>query len=261
MSQVLAITKREFNSYFKSAMGWVLFAIYAFVSGLYFSSMLMSNYIDISQILQFVRSLFFVLIPIMTMRSFSEDKKNGTEVLLATSPANTLQIVLGKYFGTVLMFLFVSSINIIYLIVTLALQGTVDIKYLGAVIAYLLTAFTYLAIGIFASSLTENQIIAAVISFVIFASFEILGALSSIFGTLVTSMFNQVDFMNLIPAGFDAKAGEAVTAAINWLNPANRLAGFTRGIFDLLTIVYFLSMIVVFLYITMQVVERRRWSQ
>lgn len=261
MNRIWAITKREFNSYFKSPMGWVLFAIYAFVSGLYFASMLMSNYIDIAQILQFVRSLFMILIPIMTMRAFSEDKKNGTEVLLATSPANTLQIVLGKYFGTVLMFLFVSSINIVYLLVTLALDGHVDIKFLGALIAYLLTAFTYLAIGVFASSLTENQIISAVISFVIFASFEIMGALSPIFGTLVTSMFNQVDFLNVIPPTFDAKAGDAVKNAINWLNPANRLAGFTRGIFDVLTIIYFLSMIVIFLYITMQIVERRRWKQ
>ena len=261
MSQIGAITKREFNSYFKSAMGWVLFAIYAFVSGLYFSSMLMGNYVDVSQILQFMRSLFFVLIPIMTMRSFAEDKKNGTEVLLATSPATTFQIVMGKYFGTVLMFLFVSSINILYVLVTLGFDGTIDIKYLGTLIAYLLTAFTYLAIGIFASSLTENQIIAAVISFVIFASFEILGALSSILGSLVTSLFNQADFLDIIPASFDASAGEAVTKAIDWLNPANRLQDFSRGVFDLLTIIYFLSMIVVFLYITMQITERRRWSK
>lgn len=261
MGQIWAITKREFNSYFKSPMGWVLFAIYSFVSGLYFSTMLMSNYIDISMILQFMRSLFFVLIPIMTMRSIAEDKKNGTDVLLATSPAKTSQIVLGKYFGTVLMFLFISSVNLLYLIVTLALGGNVDVKYLGTLIAYLLTAFVYLAIGLFASSITENQIIAAVISFVIFAAFELLSSMSAMIGSLVTSMFNQLDFLNKIPASFDAKAGQAVASALNWLNPANRLAGFTHGIFDVLAIIYFLSMIVIFLYVTSHVMERRRWSQ
>lgn len=261
MNQVLAITKREFNSYFKSPMGWVLFGIYAFVSGLYFSSMLLNSYVDVSGILSFVRSLFFVLIPLMTMRTISEDKKNGTEVLLATSPATTMQIIIGKYLGTVLMFLFISSINILYVLVTLSLGGRVDIRFLGTLIAYLLTAFTYLAIGVFASSITENQIIAAVISFVIFATFEILGSVSSIFGALVTSFFNKIDFLNKIPASFDQHAGQAVTSAINWLNPANRLAGFSRGIFDLVTIVYFLSMIVIFLYVTMQIMERRRWSQ
>lgn len=261
MSRIFAIAKREFNSYFKSPMGWVLFAIYAFVSGLYFSSMLLSGYLDTSGILQFLKSLFMILIPIMTMRTLSEDKKNGTEVLLATSPATTGQVVLGKYLGVVLMFLFISSINIIYVLTTIGLGGQIDIRYLGTLIAYLLTAFAYLAIGVFASSLTENQIIAAVISFVIFVSFEILSSLGNVFSTLTTSFFNRIDFFNVIPASFDQSAGEAVYNFLNWINPANRLQGFYQGTFDLLTIVYFISVIVIFLYITYQILESRRWAE
>ncbi len=259
MTQIYAIAKREFNSYFKSPMGWVLLAIYTFISGLYFSSMLLSNYADPSSVLSFMRSLFMVLIPLMTMRTISEDKKNGTEVLLATSPASTTQIVLGKYFGTVLTFLVVSSANVLYVIITLAFGGTIDIRYLGTLIAYLLTAFTYLAIGIFASALTENQIIAAVISFVIFVSFEVLSALSQMIGNLLTSLVNTIDFLDKIPAATEAAWGGALTNALNWLNPSNRLQGFSQGTFDLLTIVYFISMIVIFLYITVQVMDKRRW--
>lgn len=261
MSQILAITKREFHSYFKSPMGWVLFAIYAFVSGLYVSSMLLSSYMDNSATLQFMKSLFMILIPIMTMRTISEDKKNGTQVLLATSPATSGQIVIGKYFGVVLMFLVISSINLVYVLVTLALGGTIDIRYLGTLIAYLLTALAYIAIGVFASALTENQIIAAIISFVIFVSFEILSNLSGILATLTTSFFNRLDFFNLIPASFDQQAGQGVKQALDWINPANRLAGFYQGTFDLMTIIYFISVIVIFLYITYQILESRRWAE
>lgn len=261
MSQIIAIMKREISSYFKSPMGWVLFGIYAFVSGLYFSSMLLSSYADPSGVLQFLRSLFFVLIPIMTMRTISEDKKNDTEVLLATSPATTGQIVMGKYLGTVVMFLIISSVNLLYVLATLGYGGQIDIRFFGTLIAYLLTAFTYLAIGVFASAITENQIIAAIISFVIFTTFEILGSVSSMIGSLVSSMFNRIDFVQKIPATFDQAAGAAVTKALDWVNPSNRLAGFYSGTFDLLTIIYFFSMIVVFVYITMQVMEKRRWSK
>ncbi len=259
MTQIVAIAKREFNSYFKSPMGWVLLAIYTFISGLYFSSMLLSSYADASAVLQFMRSLFMILIPLMTMRTISEDKKNGTEVLLATSPASTTQIVLGKYLGTVLMFLAVSAANVLYVIITLAYGGMIDIRYFGTLIAYLLTAFTYLAIGVFASALTENQIIAAVISFVIFVSFEVLSALSQMIGNLLTSLLNQIDFLDKIPAATETAAGQGLANALNWLNPSNRLEGFASGTFDLLTIIYFISMIVIFLYLTVQVMDKRRW--
>ena len=261
MRQIFAICRREFNSYFKSPMGWVVFAIYAFVSGLYFSSMLLSGYSDVAAILQFMKSLFFVLIPIITMRTISEDKKNGTLVLLTTSPASTGQIVIGKYLGVVLMFMTVSSANIIYLLCTLGLGGTADSRFWGTLIAYLLTAFAYIAIGIFASALTENQIIAAIISFVIFIGFDILNALSSIMGTLVTSFFNKIDFFNIIPPTFDQSAGHAVVAALEWINPTNRLSSFYKGTFDLLSVIYFVGLIMIFLYSTYQIMESRRWAE
>ncbi len=260
MMQIYAIARREYNSYFKSPMGWVLLAIYVFISGLYFSSMLMSNYSDAAGVLQFMRSLFFVLIPLITMRSISEEKKNGTEVLLATSPAGTWQIVLGKYIGSVALFLTISAVNVLFIIITLALGGQIDIRYWGTLIAYLLTAFTYLAIGIFASALTENQIISAILSFVIFMSFEILGATSSMVGSLIGSIINQVDFLDKIPAATEAAISSGITGGLNWLNPANRLASFYQGTFDILTVIYFFSMILIFLYLTIQIIERRRWG-
>ncbi len=261
MSRIWTIAKREFKSYFKSPIGWVLFAIYALVSGFYYSLLLSYNYVDTSAVLNFMRGLFMVLIPIMTMRTFSSEKLNGTEILYQTSPASTLQVVIGKYLGVSLMFLLISSVNLIYVMITLSFNGLVDFKYWGTLIAYLLTGLAYIAIGLFASSLTTSQVIAAIISFVIFVGFEVFTSISKIIGSGISSIINFLDFPDAIPAASEANIGKAVTSGLDWLNPATKLAGFAKGTFDLVSVVYFISMIILFLYVTAQINESSRWKQ
>jgi len=167
MSRIKAIFKREFFAYFRSPIGYVVFAIFMAVSGLYFASGILSSYIDIVSELNFVQSFLFIIIPLMTMRSFSEDRRNGTEVLLFTSPANTLEIVMGKYLAALALFALMTAGTFTHLIIASLYGGLIDISVLGAYIGFIFLGVAYVSIGCFASALTENQIIAAVISFVI----------------------------------------------------------------------------------------------
>lgn len=261
MSRVWTIAKREYLSYFKAPMGWILIAIYTAVSGFYYSLMLQMNYVDTSAILNFMRGLFFVLIPIMTMRTFSAEIKSGTDILYRTSPASSMQIVLGKYISSVLLFLTMSAANVIYILTTIAFDGIIDLKYWGTLIAFLLTALVYIAIGIFASALTSNQIVAAIISFVVFIVFELFNSISSMLGNGLTSLINNLDFNDNISAAREASIGQGLTNFLDWLNPASKLTGFYEGTFDLVAIVYFISVIAIFTYITAQIVESSRWKK
>lgn len=261
MSQTWTITKRDFLSYFKVPMGWVLCALYAIVSGFYFSIMLNYNYVDASAVLKFMRGLFFVLIPLLTMRAFAVEKKNGTEILYATSSVSSGQYVIAKYISSSLVFLCISAVNILYIFTTLGFNGVIDIRYWGTLIAYLLTGLTYIAIGLFTSSLTSNQIIAAAVSFVIFVAFEIFGSISTSIGSAIKSLVNTLDFNDNISAAREASIGQAVTDALNWLNPSTKLEGFYDGTFDILSIIYFISLSIIFLFITKQIIESTRWKK
>ncbi len=261
MSRVWTIAKREYLGYFKVPMGWILAAIYSAVAGFYYSLMLSTGYVDTSAVLQFIRGLFFVIIPLLTMRTFSNDQRDGTFILYSTSPATSGQIVTGKYLGSLLIFLTISFINIIFIITTILFDGNIDIKFWGTLIAFLLTAFAYIAIGNFTSALTDNQIISATISFVIFIAFELFNSISAMIGSGITSLINNLDFGNNISAAVEQNIGRAVTNGLNWLNPASKLTGFYQGTFDLVSVIYFISLIAIFLYITAQVIESARWKK
>ena len=144
-----AIIRRELSMYFKSPIGYVLLAIYALVSGLVFSLHLMNGQALLSQEFVFVQSLFFIIIPLLTMRAYAEERRNGTEILLMTSPASIRQIVWGKYIAHLMIFIFLSLITIVHFVLTLALGGVVDLPVLGAVVAYFLTGCAYISIGLF----------------------------------------------------------------------------------------------------------------
>ncbi|NJP39896.1 ABC transporter permease subunit [Oscillospiraceae bacterium HV4-5-C5C] len=261
MKQIRAILKREFTSYFKSPIGWILVAIFFFVSSLFFSLNFISSYSDIASELTFVQSLFFVLIPIITMKSFAEERKSGTEVLLFTSPASTLEIVLGKYLGAFCLFLLMSSTILLHVIFTAAFGGVINAVTWGTYLAFILSGAAYIAIGIYISSLTENQIIAAIVSVLIFIGFTLLSSIASLIGSLVTNLLQYLDVLKLISSTADTAAGTAVTNAINWINPATRLSDFNKGIFGVTPIIFLLSYIVLFLFLTVQYHDKRRWAQ
>lgn len=262
MKEIKAIWKRDFLGYFRSPIGWVLLAIFTLISSLIFSSDILNNGRSvIASELSFMQSLFFVLIPILTMKSFSEERKNGTEILLFTSPSSTAQIVLGKYLAAFSLFLVMTATTLIHVLLTIMLGGRVDAVLFGTYVAFILSGAIYIAIGVFVSSLTENQIIAAIVSVVIFVSFQLLSMIASMLGTMVTGAIQSLDRFNWVSAQTEQAIGSAVTSGINWINPATRLSSFSMGIFQVTPLVFLISFTALFIYLTAQVLEKRRWSQ
>lgn len=260
MKRTIAIFKREFAAYFRSPMGFVVFAIFMAISGLFFASGVLSGYLDMVGELAFVQSFFFVIIPLMTMRSFSEDRKNGTEVLLYTSPASSTEIVIGKYLAALALFGIMTGGTLVHVLITGLYDGLIDISVLGAYIGFVFLGAAYVSIGIFASALTENQVIAAVISFIIIIVLTLLDFVSNMIGSVAATLIDKINFIGLSDMQIDS-AGRWVTGALQWLNPSTRLNNYIDGIFELSPLLFFVSIIAVFLFMTNRIIEKRRWSQ
>lgn len=261
MQATVAILKKELLMYFKSPIAYVLIAIYTFVSSLVFSLYLFQGYSLLASELNFLQSLFFIIIPLMTMKSFSEENRNKTDLLLLTSPCKIIHIVLGKYLACVIMFAIMSFITLIHVLVTIFLGGNVDLPLLGTVIIYFLTAFAYIAIGIYCSSFTENQIIAGIISMLIFLLFSIYPTISNLISNLISSVLNSLNsIVHFISPEIKSTIASKIASGLNWLNPSNRLAEFTKGIFSVPPIIFLLTYAFVFLYLTCKVLQKRRWN-
>ena len=159
-----AIFKREFLSFFRNPVGYVVIALFSFISGVYFVNMLMNISVDISLEIISLRSFFIIIVPIVTMGLFSEDRKKGTEVLYYTNPITMFDVVAGKFLAAMSL-IFVMFINvIIHMIVTKAFGGVVGAGDFGAAIVFFFLAALFVAIGCFASALTDSQIISALLS-------------------------------------------------------------------------------------------------
>ncbi|NLV47110.1 MAG: ABC transporter permease [Clostridiaceae bacterium] len=260
MTRIQAVFKRELAAYFRSPIGYVLFAIFMTISGLYFASGILYANIDLVGELNFIQSFLFIIVPVLTMRTFSEDRKNGTEVLLFTSPASSLEIVLGKYFAALSLFLIMTAGTLSHLVITALYDGLIDASVWGAYIGFIFLGVAYVSIGCFASALTENQIIAAVISFVIMLVMMLLNFVSSMLGSVASTLISKINLFGLSDVQIGS-AGSAVTKALQWLNPTTRISNFVNGIFELSPILFFVSMAAVFIYLTNRIIEKRRWSQ
>ena len=161
-----AIYKRELKSYFQSMTGYVLIAFLVIFTGIYFMAYnLNSGYPYFSYVLMNINYVLIIIIPMLTMRSFAEERKNKTDQLLLAAPVKLFDIVMGKYLAMVTVFAVPCLIFCIFPIIIKSF-GTAYLKvdYLSILMFFLLGC-VYLAIGMFLSSLTESQIIAAVITF------------------------------------------------------------------------------------------------
>lgn len=234
---MFAIMKRDFRSYFNSPIAYVMIGLFMFIMGLFFNDGLASGSSDF--IGDFVGTMSFLLlffIPILTMRSVAEDKKNGTEVLLLTSPARITEVVAGKFLAAYCVFLVMTAFTFIFPLI-LIISGKPDIPLiLCSYLGFILYGAVFVAVGVFASSLTENQIVAAVIGFVA------LFGLTAI--NFVASFFNG--FLNKV---------------FLWLSINDRYSDFGDGIIDITSIIFMLSFTVLFNFFTVRVLERKRWSK
>lgn len=286
-----AIYKREFQSYFRSMTGNVFVALLVVFTGIYFMAYnLNMGYPYFSYSLAGSLMVYLVAIPILTMRSFSEERKNKTDQLLLTAPVSLLKVILGKYLAMISV-LAIPMVMFCLFPLIIKMQGTayLGIDYLSILVFYLLGC-VYVAIGMFISSLTESQIIASISTFgillVLYLWNGILGFLpSSAIGGLIgilllfTVAVGYIYHMtgNVILSGGLELLG-IVAGVVTYLVKSslfenlltNCLSGLAltdvfsgiadNSILDVSGIVLYLSLIVIFFFLTVQTFQKRRWS-
>ncbi len=252
---MLAIFKREFLSYFRSPVGYVAIALFSFLSGFIFYSQFASGAVNIATEVISLRSFFVIIVPIITMGLLSEDKKRGTDVLYYTTPVSLFNVVAGKVLAAFALYAVMFINVIIHIIVALACGGDFEVGSIGTIIVFFFMAFMFIAIGLFASAITDSQIISAIVAFIIILVTQLISTIGSYAGTAVTSV------LSAIKADSAIAAGNAIAAAISWFDPFVKTQDFRLGIFSVSALIFVFSVGILFLYLTFRVLEKKRWSQ
>lgn len=238
MRNIMIIAGKEYRSYLKSPMAYIVTAIFLIMSGVFFVNYIVSNSYNDTSIQGFIQngSIFLLLFAaIITMRTLAEEKKLGTWELLLTSPVKDSEIVLGKYLGSLFLLLTMLALTLYYPII-LMIFGDPDIgPMVTGYIGMLLLGSTAFSVGLFASSLTNNQIVSAVVSGGILFALWFLGMAAD----------------NL---------PEAVKGIVEYVSLYSQFTGFYVGIITTQSIIYYLSLIGLFLYLTIRSLDTSRWN-
>ena len=286
---MFAIFKRELRSYFTSLVGYVVIGVMLAFIGLYYSAnCLVYGTSDFSTVLYSTTLVMLFLLPALTMRSFADERRNKTDQLLLTSPVGIPSIVMGKYFAQLAVFAVPMAAAAIMPLVLTAF-GTISLTSAYATwLAYFLMGAACIAIGTFVSALTENQIIAYLATFgallicylmngikTMFTSGNLLALIVFLVVLLIAAVLVGV-LCKSLPVGLGVfGAGAVVLVVLFQLRPAWLLSAFNAvlgalalfqpfngvvgGMFSVSAIVYYLSVIALFLFLTGQSLERRRW--
>ncbi len=234
---MVAILKRELSSYFNSAVAYVVMAVYFLFSGLFFSMICIEN--DTSNLAYVFGNMFIIIlfiIPIITMKSFSEEKRQRTDQALLTSPTSLFEIVMGKFLGAFILFAIISLIFVVYALVISFFTAPDWAVVLCTFVGLLLLGASLIAINVFISVLTESMIISAVAGMGVGLLIYMLSNLSNyITVDWISTIVKKIDFLTYY-------------------------TNFTYGMLNLTDIVFFLSVTGLFLFFTARVLEKRRWS-
>lgn len=242
---MLAIYKREMRGYFTTWTGYIFLAVAICLSAFIFSiSTLLNSTSELSGYFSIIVYGMVVFLPILTMKSFSEEKKLKTEQLLMTAPISSWQMVLGKYLSALTM-LGIYLISTLIFFIPLFDYAVVDVVngygpnvalMIGNMLAMLLIGACFIAIGIFISSLTENQFASIVLTIVVLLAFLLIGSFNSLI------------------------ENESVRVVLDWFSLYSRYQSFTYGMFDISALLYYISVAGIFVFLTTRVFEARRYN-
>ena len=233
-----AVFKREFKSYFITAMGYVFLAIFLLILGLMFvfnniganSANLQTYYSSVSPI------YLIIFTVILTMRLMTEDKRNRTEVLLLTAPVSAAGIVVGKFAAALAVFGLGVLSTVIFALFTMIYAPVSITVVLGGMLGLLLYGALFISIGTFISSLTDNQVTAAIATF-----------------CALFFLYLAESFITYIP-------NTTLTDILYWLSFYSKYTQISQGVLSVGHLVYFLSLTSLFLFLTVRVVEKKRWA-
>ena len=254
MNNVLAIAHKELKSYFASPIAYIVIGFSAILFGWFFVNLLYYfdrtqmqagsgfqgpqainvNEIMISPLFLNVSVILLFTLPLITMRTYAEEKRSGTIELLLTSPLTDLQIVMGKFLGGLVLYGAMLAVTLVHMAI-LFVYGNPEWRpiatgYLGLI----LMGACFLSLGLFVSSLTRNQIIAGMVTFAVFLMFWVVNWIAT--------------FM-----------GPTSQAVLNYLSITEHLNDFARGVIDTKHVVYYLSFIAFSLFLTVRAVDSERW--
>ncbi|MBS7397348.1 MAG: ABC transporter [Ruminiclostridium sp.] len=234
---MFSIFKREFRAYFTSPLGYVFLAIFYAFSGLFFYIFSLSiGSTDISGVFLMMFIVLMVFVPLLTMRLLSEDKKQKTDQLILTAPVSLLSIVMGKFLAAYAIFVIGVAVMPVYGFVMSTFTTISWLPIWGNTVGLLLIGGIFVSVGLFVSSLTENKMIAAIGSF--FVNLMIL-------------------LMNTLTSALPSGIFKDVLASVSVYS---RYSEITNGIFSLSSLIFFISVIFIFLFLTVRVLEKRRWA-
>jgi ABC-2 type transport system permease protein len=239
----ITLMKKELRSYFSSMIAYIVIVIFLVISGYFFYTNLVMFVMWVGSDVKLglwqytfhdMRFIILLLIPLLTMRLFAEEKKLGTIELLFTNPIRDFEIVMGKYLACLMVFCLMLVLTFLYPVLLEVVFSVEPGPLLAGYLGIFLLGATFIACGLFISSLTENQIVAAM----------------STVGVLVFFWF--IDWNEGI-------AGQQVVKILHQVSLFEHFFNFPRGVIDTADVVYYLSVIAFFLFLTLCSLESRKW--
>ncbi len=251
MRNVLAIADRELRSYFSSPMAYIVIGFFLLPFGVFFflylqafvkQSLQMAQYggaMNVNQqvvryVLQNASVIILFIMPMITMRTYSEEKRSGTIELLLTSPLSDVEIILGKFFGALGLYVAMLAVTLLYIGILFVYGNPEWRPIVAGYLGLLLMGGAFVSIGLLISSTTNNQIVAGVVTFVVFLLLWIVG-------------------------WFADSAGPTIGPITSYLSITEHFDDFSKGIIDSKHVVYYLSLITFGLFLTAKSVDTERW--
>ena len=251
MRNVIAIADKELRSYFSSPIAYIIIGFFALPFGgffyLYLSTFVRQslqsaqfggtmnvNQQVIRNVLQNASVIILFVMPMITMRTYSEEKRSGTIELLLTSPITDVQIIIGKFLGALGLYIAMLLVTVLYIGILFVYGNPEWRPLIAAYLGLLLMGSAFLSIGLLISSTTNNQIVAGIVSFVVFLMLWIVG-------------------------WFADSAGPTMAAVTSYLSITEHFDDFSKGIIDTKHVVYYLSLITLGLFLTAKSVDSERW--
>ncbi|SFR57098.1 Gldg family protein [Anaeromicropila populeti] len=273
---MLAIYKKELRSYFHSMIGYVFIAFFLAIVGIYFYAYnMVYGLANFEYVLNTINFLYIILVPILTMKLMAEEKRQKTDQLLFTSPVSIYKIILGKYLAVITLFLVCIMVTCTYPLI-LSLYGTVSFgTAYASILGFTLMGAAYIAIGLFISILTESQVIAAVVTFLVMLLTYLMTGIASmlpsdklsclIMISILAVLFCYIIYLTMrkikisigLFVGIEAVLvivyrikpelfDNLLVKVLSWFSVMDRYENFSLGIFDMTAIVYYISVAVLF---------------
>ena len=251
MRNILAIAQKELRSYFSSPIAYIIIGFFALPFGVFFylylgafvrQSLQMAQYggsMNINQqviryVLQNASVIILFVMPMITMRTYSEEKRSGTIELLLTSPLTDVQIIVGKFLGALGLYVAMLLVTVVYIAILFVYGNPEWRPLVASYLGLLLMGGAFLSIGLLISSTTNNQIVAGIISFVVFLMLWIVG-------------------------WFAESSGPIMGEVAKYLSITEHFDDFSKGIIDTKHVIYYLSLITFGLFLTAKSVDSERW--